>query len=730
MAFSGALTLTDLNDYLGPSQACIKPVSGKDAPSADVATADAGAAATEIAIDADGEYYESSGAASSSKAFSQSAEDRPRQRTRLETAEISLNDCLACSGCVTSAETVLIGLQSVEELRKMVAKKGTSEEEAPSHLVASISPQTLASLSAKYSESLDTPLPLADALRGVESFLKTKMQFDVVVDTTFARHITLAEQAKEFRERQAVASTSDHPQLPVLASACPGWICYAEKTHGELLPLISKVRSPQQIAGLLAKHYLVNSGSASNQRIYHMAVMPCYDKKLEASRQDFYDDITQSRDVDLVITTGELDTLMQEEGFDLALWSQHKADHQSLTPPPSEADKELDDVHLPSLLHQPGSSSGSYMFDLMARIWLEHTDGSDSHEPDLSVKTIRSADYTEYILRSRTATGSRILFKGAQCYGFRNLQNLVRKVQKQTGLKSRKSGAAGLLDGQSTLGLTAHRNTADVKRRGRGGLVKRGRGAALAGTTRSGYEASPLSSEHNVEAYTEEDVELRPYDFVEVMACPGGCVNGGGQIRPPGGQALTTSSALTSRTIATDVTEAMLDIVDGAAPSMKVISALDPEGYASGWSTPPLSNASDGGVDTPMSLDEEPVQGWKGTSKEWVKRVELLYWRANGKANEDLGLTSVHQAQAYGVPREIATKEIAISLSKYGSKSILDNVASLMSASDRLATTVIQAMCLRAAQTRKLATVSSDDLLRTQYRALQDEAVSGLAVQW
>ena len=34
--------------------------------------------------------------------------------------------------------------------------------------------------------------------------------------------------------------------LPMLASACPGWVCYAEKTHGEyVLPYISTTRSPQ-----------------------------------------------------------------------------------------------------------------------------------------------------------------------------------------------------------------------------------------------------------------------------------------------------------------------------------------------------------------------------------------------------------------------------------------------------------------------------------------------------
>ena len=32
----------------------------------------------------------------------------------------------------------------------------------------------------------------------------------------------------------------------MLASACPGWVCYAEKTHGSfILPYISTTKSPQ-----------------------------------------------------------------------------------------------------------------------------------------------------------------------------------------------------------------------------------------------------------------------------------------------------------------------------------------------------------------------------------------------------------------------------------------------------------------------------------------------------
>lgn len=177
----GHQTLTDLNDYLGPSQACIKPVEGKVGPdAAELEAEKAGSAAvslafiaacnlgqdcqlrpkdavaiqlchsrasgcsfgvtfastadhsgiavaspqTEIAIDRDGSYYESSGAHAPS-----ANSTALRARTKLEAAEISLNDCLACSGCVTSAESVLITMQSHQEVRKVVEENKVSFNE-------------------------------------------------------------------------------------------------------------------------------------------------------------------------------------------------------------------------------------------------------------------------------------------------------------------------------------------------------------------------------------------------------------------------------------------------------------------------------------------------------------------------------------------------------------------------------------------------------------------------
>ena len=118
------------------------------------------------------------------------------------------------------------------------------------------------------------------------------------------------------------------PVLPMLASACPGWVCYAEKTQGAwVLPHISSAKSPQAVQGYdarlrlpvwwsrirpfwettaelarqspvmgrlpcracrsLVKQWLAPRLGRKASAVYHCAVMPCFDKKLEASREDF-----------------------------------------------------------------------------------------------------------------------------------------------------------------------------------------------------------------------------------------------------------------------------------------------------------------------------------------------------------------------------------------------------------------------------------------------------------
>ncbi|KAA1472902.1 iron hydrogenase [Dentipellis sp. KUC8613] len=620
MAFSGALTLTDLNDYITPAQACIKPVeqtNKSDAPEVP------GAAATEIRIDSSGSYYEvakDGGAGSSSSVGG---------GKKLETAEISLNDCLACSGCITSAESVLITLQSHTEVLSFLSSNPPPSSPGHKIPVISIAPQSLASLAASLasSSSSPNPLPLEEILHRVSVFCRDTLGFEHVYDTTFARHVALLEHAQEFEERKRAAAAggqgAPRDALPMLASACPGWICYAEKAHPEMLPFISRTKSPQQIMGTLVKEWLAAKWGKRPDQIYHVTVMPCYDKKLEASRQDFFNELFATRDVDCVLTTGELDRLMRDKAFDL-----------SLPQPSPAASTDADAYALPALLSHPGSSSGSYLHTLLA-----HHVHTSPVPLTLTTKTPRNSDHTEYTLVDSDGAP---VFRAATCYGFRNLQNVVRKVARGAGVQAGR-GAAGRL--------------------------------ARVNVRRKGKEGDASSA--------------RAYDYVEVMACPGGCVNGGGQLRPPAGWG----------------------------------EGRDEEGFRRDWGASGVSGGVDGGVDGGAG---DVIAGGGGPSarwgdREWTKAVEAAYWDGQASAatgpvlNRDPLPPTPPASPKVGSLEEARRRE-----------------------ADALAGKVLTDLCEGAGGSGdgSWGRVMDSDaeekrrrLFRTQYRAVESEVV-GLAVKW
>ena len=199
---------------------------------------------------------------------------------RLDTAKITLNDCLACSGCVTSAESILVEMQSHKELERVLAANRAARDagrlDAVQTVVVTVAPQSRASFAGKSGLA-----PLAVARR-ITGFLKG-LGVDHVLDAGFGADLALLEAQAEFVRR----FRADRDHLPVLASSCPGarpgaavlgrarpatdtapahttarpagtgWICYAEKTHGSyILPYISTTKSPQQIMGTLVKQHL------------------------------------------------------------------------------------------------------------------------------------------------------------------------------------------------------------------------------------------------------------------------------------------------------------------------------------------------------------------------------------------------------------------------------------------------------------------------------------------
>lgn len=219
-------------------------------------------------------------------------------KQKLQKVDITLQDCLACSGCITSAEGVLITQQSQDELLKVLSENQNNKVQgvldSVKTVIFTVSQQAALSLAQRYE------LEPERACKVICGYFKS-LGADLVVSTKIADDLALLESRNEFVERYRNSDT-----MPMLSSSCPGFVCYAEKTHGSfILPYISTTRSPQQIMGVLVKQHLAQKLNVSADKIYHVTVMPCYDKKLEASREDFFSEAFQSRDVDCVITSSK-----------------------------------------------------------------------------------------------------------------------------------------------------------------------------------------------------------------------------------------------------------------------------------------------------------------------------------------------------------------------------------------------------------------------------------------
>ncbi|XP_026468749.1 probable cytosolic Fe-S cluster assembly factor AAEL012261 [Ctenocephalides felis] len=399
--FSGALRLTDLDDFIAPSQECIKPVEIKKEKSLTGAKLKLNDAGFKV--------------------------DHAKVPEKISKVEITLADCLACSGCITSAESVLITEQSQEELLKVLTLNKSlklSSSNDSKLVIISLAVQPIVSLSIKYG------LSVQDTAEKVSGYFKS-LGADLVIDMKIADDISLVENATEFIERY-----HSKQNLPMLASACPGWVCYAEKAHGYILPNISTAKSPQQVIGSLVK-------DIAGERVYHVTLMPCYDKKLEASRQDFYDELLNKRDVDCVITPIELEQMLLSDNI-------HLSEVES---------RNLDDIWKNSkteekvkLYSQQGSNSGGYssfIFKQAARDLFN----IENAEPVFT--NVRNPDFKEASL----TVNDEVVLRFAIANGFKNIQNIMQKMKR--------------------------------------GKVQ--------------------------------------YDFIEIMACPSGCLNGGAQNRPAEG---------------------------------------------------------------------------------------------------------------------------------------------------------------------------------------------------
>uniref|UniRef100_UPI00398F61A8 nuclear prelamin A recognition factor isoform X1 n=1 Tax=Pristiophorus japonicus TaxID=55135 RepID=UPI00398F61A8 len=353
--------------------------------------------------------------------------DEESEFHKLANAKIFLSDCLACDNCVTPTESLRIAQQCQEEFFTVLRLNQRCDESKHKVLVVSVSPQSVPYFAAKHC------INVTDVIQRLSGFLKG-LGVHYVFDMTLAADFSLLESQREFVERFYQRS-QDQRALPMFASACPGWIRYAEKALGSLvLPHICTAKSPQQVMGSLIKDYFAKKQHLSPEKIFHVVITPCYDKKLEALGGDFYSSVYKIQGVDCVLTSGEIAQMMEHKGLLLT------------NVEPAASDNIFDKIGDAGIARHAGRGSDGF---------LEHIFKYAAKEifgvavKEITYKTLRNKDFQEVTLEK----DGEIVLRFAATYGFRNIQNMVYKLKKGKF----------------------------------------------------------------------------PYNFVEVLACPGGCLNGKGQ---------------------------------------------------------------------------------------------------------------------------------------------------------------------------------------------------------
>ncbi|KXZ55261.1 hypothetical protein GPECTOR_3g4 [Gonium pectorale] len=321
-----------------------------------------------------------------------------------------------------------------------------------------------------------TPGQLAEGLR--------RLGFDHVFDTLFGADLTIMEEGTELvhrlKEHLEAHPHSDEP-LPMFTSCCPGWIAMTEKSYPELIPYLSSCKSPQMMLGAMVKTYFAEKKGIPARDICMVSVMPCVRKQGEADREWFCSGEAGVRDVDHVITTAELGNIFKERNIPLP---------------------ELPEGHFDNPLGE-GSGAGVLFGTtggvMEAALRTAYEIVTKQPMDRLNFAEVRGMDgIKEAEVNMVPAPGS----KFAELVAAR----LAKKTEDEAAASVT---TAGPIHWDGGKGFS--------EEDGQGGLTLR-----IAVANGLGNAKKLITKMQAGEA---------KYDFVEVMACPAGCVGGGGQPR-------------------------------------------------------------------------------------------------------------------------------------------------------------------------------------------------------
>ena len=205
-------------------------------------------------------------------------------------------NCISCGQCAAACPTGAI------TIRDEIGKAWRVLYDSGKRVVFQIAPAVRVAVGEAFGLE-----PGVNAIDKLVSALKM-MGADEVYDTNFGADLTVMEESAEFLERLKKGGP-----FPMFTSCCPAWIKYLEKENPKYLKNVSTCKSPMQMFAAVLKDQYKKKDAEDGRTTYHIAVMPCTAKKMEAARPEFQHDGV--RDVDLVLTTQEVIMMIKESGI-------------------------------------------------------------------------------------------------------------------------------------------------------------------------------------------------------------------------------------------------------------------------------------------------------------------------------------------------------------------------------------------------------------------------------